>query len=221
MENSYRSILEDGITELSLTVSSEKVDCLLAYHELLIKWNKAYNLTAVRNPREMVSRHLLDSLTVAPYLKGNHFIDIGAGAGLPGIVLAILFPERKFDLLDSNGKKTRFLFQVKTELALDNVNVQHCRAEQHVTQHGYDGVLSRAFATLTDMVTSSEHLLADDGLFLAMKGVYPESELKKLSELGKDYTVDACHTLQVPGDSGERRLIVIGRGKQPIKSVER
>lgn len=221
METSYRSILEDGIADLSLMVSPEKIDFLLAYHELLIKWNKAYNLTAVRNPREMIVRHFLDSLTIAPYLKGSHFIDIGAGAGFPGIVLAILFPERKFDLLDSNGKKTRFLFQAKTELALDNVTVHHSRVEQHATQHGYDGVLSRAFATLNDMVANSEQLLAEDGLFLAMKGIYPESELKELSEQGKNYTVEAIHKLWVPGDSGERHLIVIGRGKQPIKSVER
>ncbi len=213
METSYRSILEDGISELSLAVSSETIGLLLAYHELLIKWNKAYNLTAVRNPREMISRHLLDSLTIAPYLQGSNFIDIGAGAGLPGIVLAILFPERKFALLDSNGKKTRFLFQVKTELALDNVSIHHSRVEKHSTLEGYDGVLSRAFATLSDMVTSSEQLLTDNGLFLAMKGIYPESELKELSEMGKNYTVDACHRLQVPGDTGERHLIVIGRGK--------
>ena len=215
METSYRSILEDGINELSLTVPSEKISLLLAYHQLLVKWNKAYNLTAVRNPREMISRHLLDSLTVAPYLHGNRFIDIGAGAGLPGIVLAILFPERQFDLLDSNGKKTRFLFQVKTELGLGNITIHHSRVEQLLTEHTYEGILSRAFASLADMVNCSGQLLAEGGRFLAMKGIYPESELKELSELEKNYTVDACHSLQVPSELSERHLVVISRSKQP------
>lgn len=209
METSYRGILEEGIAGIGLTVSAEKIDMLLAYHELLIKWNKAYNLTAVRNPREMISRHLLDSLTIAPYLQGSHFIDVGAGAGLPGIVLAIVYPEKKFDLLDSNGKKTRFLFQAKTELNLDNVEIHHCRVEQHTTQQGYDGVLSRAFATLADMVSGSKQLLKKGGRFFAMKGVYPESELKELSALEKNYTVEDCHSIRVPGDTGERHLIVI------------
>ncbi len=225
MDNSARKILESGIQQLPIVQDfsfldaffvdgkpNEKIDGLLAYHQLLIKWNKAYNLTSVRDPLQMVSRHLLDSLVIAPYLQGQRFIDVGTGAGLPGIVLAILFPDRQFDLLDSNGKKTRFLFQVKTELALDNVTVLHCRVEQHNPELSYDGVLSRAFATLVDMVTGSEQLLSEQGHFYAMKGIYPESEieaLKKLSVSGKNYKVDACHSLQVPDEPGLRHLVMM------------
>lgn len=209
METQLRQQLIAGINELSLSVDSDKIEQLLKYLQLLVKWNKAYNLTAIRNPVEMVSRHLLDSLTIVPYLQGQHFIDVGAGAGLPGIVLAIIYPQYQFDLLDSNGKKTRFLFQAKTELGLANVNVLHCRVEQHQLAGGYDGVLSRAFATLADMVSGSQQLLKSDGYFYAMKGVYPEAELKELSAMEKHYNVQSCYPLTVPGDLGQRHLLVI------------
>ena len=211
MNNPYRKILESGIAALSLSLSEQQVQTLLAYHQLLIKWNKAYNLTAVRDPATMISRHILDSLTIAPYLKGHRFIDIGAGAGLPGIILAIVFPEYTFDLLDSNGKKTRFLFQCKTELKLANVEVHHLRVEQYLAERSYDGVLSRAFATLSDMVKGSEQLLDSGGTFYAMKGIYPEAELKELSSLEKTYTVQACHTLEVPGEPGQRHLVLLSK----------
>lgn len=208
MDSQYRQLLESGIDALSMSFSKETITTLLAYHQLLIKWNKAYNLTAVRDPNEMIYRHLLDSLTIAPFLEGERFIDVGAGAGLPGIIMAIIFPQRSFDLLDSNGKKTRFLFQVKTELQLNNIEIHHCRVEEHGGQL-YDGVLSRAFATLTDMVEGSQQLLAEQGLFYAMKGVYPEDELKQLSQLEKSYKVEACHQLSVPNNDGQRHLIIL------------
>ena len=213
MDNAYRQALDAGISALSLSIDEFSRQQLLAYHQLLLKWNKAYNLTAVRDPLEMVSRHLLDSLSIVSLIEGRRFIDVGAGAGLPGLVLAIVFPERRFDLLDSNGKKTRFLFQVKTELKLDNVEVHHCRVEQHRVEQPYDGVLSRAFATLADMVQGSEQLLDAGGRFYAMKGVYPQDELKALSELPKSYNVEACHRLQVPGETGERHLVVINKSE--------
>ena len=211
----YRKILSSGIDQLSLpfNLSSTQVEQLLNYHLLMIKWNGAYNLTAVRDPVAMLSRHLLDSLSIAPHLfkknTGQRFIDVGTGAGLPGIVLAILYPENDVHLLDSNGKKTRFLFQVKTELGLDNITVHHSRVEQHSAPDGYDGILSRAFATLEDMITGSEHLLSNNGSFFAMKGIYPELEIQRLSSLKKPYKVSACHQLFVPGEEGERHLIVI------------
>jgi len=208
LDSQFKQRLENGIDALSMSFNQQTIETLLAYHQLLIKWNKAYNLTAVRDPQEMVHRHLLDSLTIAPYLDGERFIDVGAGAGLPGIIMAIIFPERSFDLLDSNGKKTRFLFQVKTELQLDNVTIHHCRVEEHGGQF-YDGVLSRAFATLADMVQGSQQLLDGEGRFYAMKGVYPEDELEQLSQLEKNYKVEACHTLSVPNDEGQRHLIVL------------
>ncbi len=211
MDNPYRQQLLAGIEQLSLSITDEGVDKLLGYHQLLVKWNKAYNLTAVRNPSEMIARHLLDSLSIASYLEGKRFIDVGAGAGLPGIVLAIVLADKTFDALDSNGKKTRFLFQVKTELGLENVKVHHSRVEDYQPEQLYDGILSRAFATLADMVTGSEQLLMPSGYFYAMKGVYPEEELKQLSRLPKNYTVSECHTLTVPGSEGERHLLLIGK----------
>ena len=153
----------EGLSRLSLSLSAEKIDLLLAYHQLLMKWNKAYNLTAVRNPQAMISRHLLDSLSIASYVEGQRFLDVGTGADLPGVVLAIVFPERSFDLLDSNGKKTRFLFQVKTELLLSNIDIYQCRVEQHQVAQPYEGIFSRAFATLDDMLAVCRHLLAQSG----------------------------------------------------------
>lgn len=220
MENNFRKILESGLKELSVADSffsavenlDEKIDCLLAYHQLLIKWNKAYNLTAIRNPSEMLSRHLLDSLTIAPYIEGRRFIDVGTGAGLPGLVLAIFLPQLDFDLLDSNGKKTRFLFQVKTELKLSNVTIHHCRVENYHPELLYDGILSRAFATLEDMIMGSRQLLSEQGVFYAMKGNYPEAEIEAIKELsvsGKNYKVRACQQLQVPGQERQWHLVVI------------
>lgn len=213
-DNPYRHALVAGIEALQLEVKDEQVTQLLAYHQMLAKWNKAYNLTAIRDPLQMISRHLLDSLTIAPYLQGNRFIDVGTGAGLPGVVLAIVFPYRQFDLLDSAGKKTRFLVQVVNELKLDNVGVRQSRAEDFVPDQLYDGVISRAFASLADMVAVSGHLLAPDGLFYCMKGRYPTDEieqLKKLSSDEKNYMVRDCHTLRVPGDEGERHLLLLSR----------
>jgi 16S rRNA (guanine527-N7)-methyltransferase len=156
----------------------------------------------------MVVRHLLDSLTVVPHVAaaGGRIIDVGTGGGLPGVVLAIMFPAKHFTLLDSNGKKTRFLFQVKTALKLDNMQVENCRVEQHQPALPYDAVISRAFASLRDMTGGCAHLLAEGGCFLAMKGHYPEDEL---SALAKRYKVQSSHPLRVPGDDGERHLLVL------------
>lgn len=207
-----RERLEQGIQQLDQPLTEKMTDQLLEYLALLDKWNKAYNLTAVRDPFEMVSRHLLDSLSIAPFIRGKRLIDVGSGGGLPGIVLAILNPEKKIDLLDSNGKKTRFLFQVKTTLGLGHVDVHHCRVESHQPTQAYDGVVSRAFATLADMVQGSQHLLSEEGRFFAMKGLYPQQEL---SELEKGYKVEACHELTVPFEEGKRHLIELSRLQTP------
>jgi len=208
MTQQYKQQIISGAKNYNLTLEENTIDLLLAYHQLLIKWNKAFNLTSVRDPLAMISRHLIDSMSIAPYLKGQNFIDVGSGGGLPGIVLAIIFPERNFDLLDSNGKKTRFLFQVKTELKLSNINVHHCRVENYQSETLYDGVLSRAFATLLDMVSSSHQLLAKKGFFYAMKGIYPKQEL---SDVEKNYKVVDCHSLIVAGDQAERHLVLISK----------
>jgi 16S rRNA (guanine527-N7)-methyltransferase len=196
--------LRTGCNALGLDVDPGQMADLLAYQALLQKWNNAYNLTAVRDPAQMVTRHLLDSLALAPHLAGQRLIDVGTGAGLPGIPMAILFPGRKFDLLDSNGKKTRFLFQVKTALRLDNMQIHHARVESFRPPEPYDAVLSRAFASLTDMVAGCGHLLGTDGHFLAMKGNYPADEL---AALAPDYTVMAVHALVVPGLEEQRHLV--------------
>ena len=200
--------LEAGMQRMGVQYSSEQRDQLLAYLQLLITWNKAYNLTAIRDPGQMVKLHLLDSLTLLPHLVGERLIDVGTGAGLPGIPLAIMCPDRDFTLLDSNGKKTRFLFQARCDLGLTNVQEINSRVELHKPEVGYDAVLSRAFTSVADMVVKCCHLLSSDGVFLAMKGKFPQSEL---SEVGKDYKVEASHPLQVPGIDGERHLIVISR----------
>jgi len=210
-ESQLADILEAGMQNMGVDYTSLQRDQLLAYLELLISWNKAYNLTAIRDPAQMIALHLLDSLTVLPHVTGEHLIDVGTGAGLPGIPLAIMYPDKQFTLLDSNGKKTRFLFQVRCHLGLTNVTEIQSRVEQHQPRECYDAVLSRAFTSIADMVDKCHHLLAAQGVFLAMKGKFPQSEL---SEVAKDYKVETSHTLQVPGVEGERHLIVIGRCHQ-------
>ena len=210
-ESQLADILEAGMQNMGVDYTSLQRDQLLAYLELLISWNKAYNLTAIRDPAQMIALHLLDSLTVLPHVTGEHLIDVGTGAGLPGIPLAIMYPDKQFTLLDSNGKKTRFLFQVRCHLGLANATEIQSRVEQHQPRECYDAVLSRAFTSIADMVDKCHHLLAAQGVFLAMKGKFPQSEL---SEVAKDYKVETSHTLQVPGVEGERHLIVIGRCHQ-------
>ncbi|MEH6608264.1 MAG: 16S rRNA (guanine(527)-N(7))-methyltransferase RsmG [Halioglobus sp.] len=177
---------------------------MLSYLALLQKWNKAYNLTAVRNPEDMVIRHLLDSLVVSEHLQGQRIIDVGTGAGLPGIPLAIIHPDRDFHLLDSNGKKTRFLFQVKTELGLANITAHHARVESFRPDSLFDAVLSRAFSSLQDMVTGCQHLLAPQGCYLAMKGVISEQELQGVATVCE---VAKVEELAVPGLTEQRHLI--------------
>ncbi|MBQ0712455.1 MAG: 16S rRNA (guanine(527)-N(7))-methyltransferase RsmG [Porticoccus sp.] len=199
-------ILREGLQQLSLMLSDRQVSQLLDYLGLLEKWNGAYNLTSIREPEQMLRLHLLDSLSIAPLVKGERIIDVGTGPGLPGIPLAIIYPERQFTLLDSNGKKTRFLFQVRTQLGLDNVTENQSRVEAYQPTRLFDGVTSRAFTSLKDMVEKCAHLIGENGRFYAMKGQYPA---KELSALPKHYNVVASHQLQVPGVDRERHLIEI------------
>ncbi|WP_250658846.1 16S rRNA (guanine(527)-N(7))-methyltransferase RsmG [Alkalimarinus coralli] len=202
----YRSRLVDGANQLGVSLIEPQSSQLLSYLTLLNKWNKAYNLTAVRNPEEMLTRHLIDSLSIVPWVKGENIIDVGTGPGLPGIPLAILFPETRFTLLDSNGKKTRFLTQCKLEMGLGNVTVVHGRVEEFKPQQPFDQVISRAFSAIENMVGWCSHLVDDRGQFLAMKGVFPEEELTSLPD---GYKVEQSHSLEVPGSDGERHLIII------------
>ncbi|WP_454256673.1 16S rRNA (guanine(527)-N(7))-methyltransferase RsmG [Pseudomonas sp. Marseille-Q8238] len=202
--------LAQGARTLGVALSAEQQELLLAYLALLIKWNKAYNLTAVRNPDEMVSRHLLDSLSVVPFVaeRGDSWLDVGSGGGMPGIPLAILFPQRRFTLLDSNGKKTRFLTQVKLELKLGNLEVIHSRVEAFRPEQPFAGICSRAFSSLEDFSTWTRHLGDGQTEWLAMKGVHPDDELQALPA---DFRLQETHVLKVPGCQGQRHLLILRR----------
>ncbi|AMR65195.1 16S rRNA (guanine(527)-N(7))-methyltransferase RsmG [Aquipseudomonas alcaligenes] len=202
--------LAQGAHTLGVALSPLQQEQLLAYLALLIKWNKAYNLTAVRNPDEMVSRHLLDSLSVVPFVAqyGDNWLDVGSGGGMPGIPLAILFPERRFTLLDSNGKKTRFLTQVKLELKLANLEVIHSRVEEFRPQVPFSGICSRAFSSLQDFTDWTRRLGNGDTHWLAMKGVQPDDELQALPA---DFRLQSCDVLKVPGCQGQRHLLILRR----------
>ena len=202
--------LSQGAEQLGVSLSESQHAQLLAYLALLIKWNKAFNLTAVRNPDEMVSRHLLDSLSVVPHVAaaGDNWLDVGSGGGMPGIPLAILFPERRFTLLDSNGKKTRFLTQVKLELKLANLEVIHSRVEEFRPPVPFSGICSRAFSSLQDFTDWTRHLGNGDTHWLAMKGVQPDDELQALPA---DFRLQSCDVLKVPGCQGQRHLLILRR----------
>ncbi len=205
-----------GAAEMSVALSSVQIEKLLVYIREFEKWNKAYNLSAVRDIQQMVARHLLDSLSVVPWISTQknfpltRMIDVGTGGGLPGIPLAIMFPEKQFTLLDSNGKKTRFLFHVKTLLGLTNVTVENRRVEEFVPTEKFQGVISRAFASLQDMTEGCANLIETDGIFLAMKGLFPEDELAPISD-----KIELVETIKlvVAETDGERHLLIM-RAKQ-------
>ena len=200
-------LLSRGLTALGIDATAQQQEQLLAYLGLMQKWNKAYNLTAIRDPQQMLVRHLLDSIAIVPHINSDELIDVGSGGGLPGIPLAILFPEQPITTLDSNSKKTRFQNQVRIELGLNNLEVIHGRVEA-VEDRQFAQVISRAFASIVDMVTLSHALLAEKGVFLAMKGRYPDAEL---AELPPQYVLQQSYELHVPGLDEERHLLVLGR----------
>lgn len=193
---------------MKLSVSESQQQQLLAFLALLNKWNKAYNLTAVRDEQVMVSRQLLDSLSILPWVTTQHLLDVGAGGGLPGIPLAIVCPDQRFTLLDSNGKKTRFLHQCVLELGLNNVEVIHGRAEDCEPEQPFTQISSRAFTALDNLVSWCAPLLASDGEFLAMKGQFPDDEV---AVLPAGWQIESSHPLKVPGADGERHLLIVTR----------
>jgi 16S rRNA (guanine527-N7)-methyltransferase len=197
-----------GARELGVDLTEAQHEKLLGYLALLIKWNKAYNLTAVRDPDEMVSRHLLDSLSVVPFIEGERQLDVGSGGGMPGIPLAILFPDMNVTCLDSNGKKTRFLTQVKLELKLDNLEVIHSRAEAFKPQVPFTGIISRAFSSLEDFTQWTRHMGDKETRWLAMKGLHPADELVALPA---DFHLESAQALAVPGCQGQRHLLILRR----------
>ena len=195
-----------GADELGLALTLAQNERLLDYLDLLVRWNAVYNLTAVRDPAEMVTRHLLDSLAIASLVRGATLVDLGTGPGLPGIPLAILAPERAITLVDSNGKKTRFLREALRVLGLANARVEQTRVED--LQGQYDCITARAFAALGDILTLGGHLLAADGICVAMKGVIDEEELRGLPS---GFRVEEIVPLTVPGLGAARHAVIITR----------
>jgi len=204
---SLASALAQGLQTMQCALDGDQQSALLAYIALLEKWNKVYNLTAVRDPGQMVPQHLLDALSIRPFLAGSRILDVGTGAGLPGIPLAIAEPRREFVLLDSALKRTRFVTQAVGELGLQNVDVVQARVESYQPPALFDTITSRAFTATEDFVAATEHLLAADGQLLAMKGKLPEQEINKLP---KQWLCKA-HKLVVPGVVGERHVLQIKR----------
>lgn len=202
----YLQTLNQGLQQLNIDLDGDAKASLEAYLALLIKWNKAYNLTAVRDPQQMVIRHLLDSLSVSSWIQSGRYLDVGAGAGLPSIPLSIVHPDVQFHAIDSNGKKTRFMQQAQIELGLDNFSVSCERVQQHKADLPYNGILSRAFAAASDIVQWCQHLMLADTQIMAMKAVVDEAEL---SQLPKRFKVVGLHPLRVPGLDETRQLLII------------
>lgn len=200
MQHEQQAILNQGLQDLDLQIPHEG---LLAYLDLLYKWNQAYNLTAIRDKDTMVTRHLIDSLAILSWVKGPRLLDVGCGAGLPGIPLALARPDLHITLLDSNGKKIRFLQEVKRVLSLQNIELIQMRVENYHPALPFDTVCSRAFSELGQMLEWTNHLIAKDGIWLAMKGRHPEAEL---SALHHDYRVEHY---QMNGVDGDRCCVIV------------
>ena len=198
--------LADGLSALPLELNTSVQHQLIDYLQLLVKWNRAYNLTAIRQPEQMVTRHLLDSLVIGPYLQGPRILDVGTGAGLPGIPLALAYPDLQFTLLDSNGKKIRFVTQAVAELGLANVDVIQSRIEAFQPECRFDTITARAFASIEELIGQTTRLLVDKGQYLIMKGVYPVAEVEAMPE---GYQVEAVHQLKVPALDAERHLLIV------------
>lgn len=204
-------VLANGIKELQLDLNQQQHEQLLDYLALLFKWNAVYNLTSVRDPMQMMTHHVLDSLTAVPAFVGaRNVLDVGAGGGLPGMVLAIAKPGMKVSMIDTVHKKTAFLTQVKAELGLANVTVYTMRVEQLEVSDKFDVITSRAFADLSDFVNWSGHVLAEGGQFIALKGTAPPEEQERLP---KEWKVTELRPLAVPGLDAERHLVFIQKSE--------
>ena len=229
MTDRLEATLEQGLRDLALGVPANAQQKLLHYLHLIVKWNKHFNLSGITAIQEMVPLHLLDSLAISPYLEGERIFDIGSGAGLPGIPLAIANPDKNFVLLDSNGKKTRFLFQVKVALELSNVEVVDARVDEYLSTPDtgeFSLITCRAFSSLSSIVKMIEKPLASGTKLLAMKGVYPHDEIAELqqektinstsnkassNDLNNCYKVESVIELTVPGVESQRHLVLIGQ----------
>lgn len=202
MRDRLEKQLETGLAKLDLSLSPKQIGDLVSFVLLLEKWNRSFNLTSVQNPEEMISRHVLDSLAIAPHLQGNTFADVGSGPGIPGIPLAEVFPERHFTLIDSRGKRSAFQRQAVITLGLKNVSILNIRAEDYQGEP-FQGIISRAFASLADFDRLCCAMGSDDTLFYAMKGKVSEEEKAVLQE-----RIVSVSALNVPGTDAARSLVV-------------
>ncbi len=207
-------LLAAGVAEMGLDVSRETQEKLLAYLALLQKWNKVYNLTAVREPLDMVKLHLLDSLSVLPFINSKNLLDVGSGGGLPGIVLAIVKPELQVTTIDTVQKKAIFMRQVKGELGLANLTVVHGRVETYQPTEKFEAVISRAFSEIALFIKLTQHLLVKDGKWLAMKGQVPLVELECIDLKNLAVKVNTIIPLKVAGLDAERHLIELENKKE-------
>jgi 16S rRNA (guanine527-N7)-methyltransferase len=198
-----QQILQKGIKQLKLKLPKATQQKLIDYVLLLHKWNKTYNLTAICTPEEIMTRHILDSLAIVPYIHGQRILDVGTGAGLPGIVLALALPKKQFVLLDSNNKKIRFLIHAVSVLKIKNVEIVQERVEKYFPEQKFDSIITRAFSSLQNILHKTKHLYNPGGYLLAMKGKYPAQELQ---EIDKSVIV---HKIQVPGLDAERNLVCL------------
>ncbi|MBT5332000.1 MAG: 16S rRNA (guanine(527)-N(7))-methyltransferase RsmG [Porticoccaceae bacterium] len=198
--------LSAGLKQQSIDLADQQIESLLEYLDLMNHWNRSINLTAVSDPLEQVRRHLLDSFSVYPYITASPVLDVGTGAGLPGIPLAIAQPDIEWHLLDNSTKRISFLRRVITTLNLQNVQLINSRVEDHKSDQPYSLIICRAFASLKEITHNAQHLMAADGSFLAMKGQYPEQEIADMSD---SFTVTECYPLTVPGLSEDRHLLQI------------
>lgn len=197
-----------ALQQMDLALTDQQQQQLIAYVQLLHKWNKAYNLTAVKTIQAMITRHLIDSLSIVSFINENQrVIDVGSGPGLPGIPLAICRPDLLVTTVDSNGKKTRFQQQVQWELNLLNLTIINARAED-IKVEPFDRVISRAFASLADMLHWTQHLCQPQGFFVAMKGQYPQDEI---AQLPKGYVLQGCHAVHLPDNTAQRHVLIVGR----------
>ncbi|MCL1078036.1 16S rRNA (guanine(527)-N(7))-methyltransferase RsmG [Parashewanella spongiae] len=210
MTSELKQLLSSYLQQSGLSITEQQQQQLLGLVAMLNKWNKAYNLTSVRDPKQMLIRHIMDSLVVSPYLKGELFIDVGTGPGFPGLPLAIINPDKEFVLLDSLGKRIRFQKQVQFELGIHNIISVENRVEDYTVEHGFDGVLSRAFASVKDMLDWCKHLPNTDGVFYALKGQLLEEEMQQIPQ---EFTVIDTIELKVPNLIEQRHLLKLVKNK--------
>lgn len=204
-------LLHKAAGEIGINLSKQQIDQLIRYVNLIEKWNRAYNLTAVRGRQELLTRHILESLAIAPFIVGERRVDVGTGAGLPGVPLAIADPQSQYVLMDSNGKKTRFLFEVKRQLGLSNIEVETTRVENWRPVQPVDTVITRAFADLATTVERIDHVLSDQGVLFAMK---TENASYELHALPQGMEQAACRDIAVPGRDWSFQLLTIRRTQE-------